>query len=181
MSECRSHTDHVPECMGRGEGTQLRTRNSLGLTLRKGEAEIAPCSERLPGLARSARCVWGLRLMAVGEEVPGPHPPGLVSGWDGRSRGCAHGGQGQTGAAGWAGRAVHAGMEEAGGAGFAEPAGLPRCRSSAWDSRSSAFSGPSESNPVPPGDSILLTSRTFYVIVACPPHLRPRPKSPCKS
>lgn len=67
----------------------------------------SPCSECLLDLARSTQFVWGFRLMVAGKEVPGPHPPGLVSGWDRHSGGCAHGGQGQTGVAGrggWAGR-----------------------------------------------------------------------------
>lgn len=76
---------------------------------------------------------------------------------------------------GGAGHGMRVGMEEAGGAGSGNPAGLPRCWSPAWDSRTSAFSRLPESNPAPPSDSILLTSRTFDVIVACPPHLRPRP------
>lgn len=60
----------------------------------------SPCSECLLDLARSTQFVWGFRLMVAGKEVPGPQPPGLVSGWDRHSGGCAHGGQGQTGVAG---------------------------------------------------------------------------------
>lgn len=71
----------------------------------------SPCSECLLDLARSTQFVWGFRLMVAGKEVPGPHPPGLVSGWDRHSGGCAHGGQGQTGVAGrggWRGGTWHA-------------------------------------------------------------------------